>query len=400
MAPRDDHLPEARVLLGGGARALVDTAVEAHGGRLLHLSRSQAIHRPGRSLAVRYAVEVSWAGGPARSETIVAVVDRTGPVPDTLLLEADGMQVGLFRYPADPRLPGLPIATVPTRALAVVGGSTPPELEAKTYRPCDRAVLRASSPEVGVRYLKVARPSKVPTLERRLRALGGRLPVPPVVRVLPDDGIVVTDGLPGVTLRDALRRGDHEIPGPEALLELVDELAAVNVDDAGEVSSPVARAEGFVEVLAALLPPSRRRLERLRDRLGPETGVPDRLVHGDLHPAQVMVDRGVVTGLLDVDDVGLGRPGDDLAVFLGHLASLAAADRSGRVRHHLARSFAAFAERVDPDELCRQTAAVLLGLATGPYRVQHAGWRRTTLDRIGLAERWARGDVRNLTVAS
>jgi hypothetical protein len=36
-------------------------------------------------------------------------------------------------------------------------------------------------------------------------------------------------------------------------------------------------------------------------------------------------------------------------------------------------------------------AAAVLGLATGPFRVQQAGWRQHTQARLRLAEQWAAG---------
>jgi hypothetical protein len=34
-------------------------------------------------------------------------------------------------------------------------------------------------------------------------------------------------------------------------------------------------------------------------------------------------------------------------------------------------------------------AALLVGLATGPFRVQQAGWPTLTAARVALAEEWA-----------
>jgi hypothetical protein len=43
---------------------------------------------------------------------------------------------------------------------------------------------------------------------------------------------------------------------------------------------------------------------------------------------------------------------------------------------------------VDPIDLRRRVAAVVLGLATGPFRVQRDNWPSATLQRIEMAERW------------
>jgi hypothetical protein len=49
---------------------------------------------------------------------------------------------------------------------------------------------------------------------------------------------------------------------------------------------------------------------------------------------------------------------------------------------------AALAGVVDAAELRRRTAAVVLSLATGPHRVQEAGWQVATRARLDLATRW------------
>jgi hypothetical protein len=118
---------------------------------------------------------------------------------------------------------------------------------------------------------------------------------------------------------------------------------------------------------------------------------PDVLVHGDLYDAQVLVDRDGVSGLLDLDDAGSGRRVDDLATFLGHLDALAEAApaRAAEIDGYAARLRPAFDAAVGPVALAASTAAVLVGLATGPFRVQQRGWASRVERRVGLAERSA-----------
>jgi hypothetical protein len=56
---------------------------------------------------------------------------------------------------------------------------------------------------------------------------------------------------------------------------------------------------------------------------------------------------------------------------------------------------------LDPVDLRLRTAAVVLGLASGPFRVQHPNWVDEIRARLALAEQWvqsaARVDERNLT---
>ena len=47
-----------------------------------------------------------------------------------------------------------------------------------------------------------------------------------------------------------------------------------------------------------------------------------------------------------------------------------------------------FERTVDPADLRYRVAAVVLSLATGPYRVQEPAWEQATRDRLDLAEQW------------
>lgn len=48
----------------------------------------------------------------------------------------------------------------------------------------------------------------------------------------------------------------------------------------------------------------------------------------------------------------------------------------------------AFDKQTDPRSLRLRTAAVILGLATGPFRVQENVWPTATKRRIDLAMQW------------
>ena len=60
-----------------------------------------------------------------------------------------------------------------------------------------------------------------------------------------------------------------------------------------------------------------------------------------------------------------------------------------RPRRTPPRSATAYARLLDPRDLARGAAGAWLGLATGPYRVQDAGWERFTRARIERAVAWA-----------
>ncbi len=405
----DPSLPAAPVLLGPGAHDLVSAALDAFGGRLAGLTHRQVLYTPGQSLTVRYQAQVTWNGGPPRSETIVAVTDVAGPPDGTLVMEAGPARVGLFRWPHDPVLPGLAAAVRPDRARHLLGWAGTPTVKARTYRPCRRAVIHARASEEA--YLKVVPPPRAKALAGGLASLAGVVPVPRVVDLHEPEGVLVLEALPGRTLQDVLRSGD-DAPDPVDVLACVRSIHALDpaAGDApgstGRCERPglLARAADHARLLAAVLPSSRRRFERLVDRLGaeePAAPAAEAVVHGDFHPAQLLVEGGRVSGILDTDDLRAGDPLDDLATFLGHLATLAAGSRTPGLRAYLGRTLVAFEDAAGgPAELHRRTAAAVLGLATGPHRVQQARWRQHTLNRLALAERWAAGDVRSLRTAS
>jgi len=119
------------------------------------------------------------------------------------------------------------------------------------------------------------------------------------------------------------------------------------------------------------------------------------VVHGDLHEGQLVVaPDGTVTGLLDIDDLGTGDPLDDHATLIAHLRFRAAGldpDDPGRRRlhDHVAALHDHAAELVGREAIDVAVASVLVGLATGPFRVQHPGWQARTAavvaDAVSLA---------------
>ena len=109
--------------------------------------------------------------------------------------------------------------------------------------------------------------------------------------------------------------------------------------------------------------------------------------HGDFHEGQLRVAGGRVVGMLDVDTIGPGRRADDLACLIGHLSTIQRMnrDQEAKVRDILARWVPVFDQRVDPVELRLRAAAVVISLATGPYRGQDIDWRQQTMGMIRSA---------------
>jgi aminoglycoside phosphotransferase (APT) family kinase protein len=404
MAIRDELLPALTTLLGAGARDVVGAAVRAAGGELATLRRREVLYRPGRRASVRYAATVRWAGGPATAETLVAIADVDGPPEGTLVVRAGDLAVGILRYPADWSLPGLGVAVSAPAVAARLGVPTEAvTLDVRSYRPGRRAVVRVRVGERGPgaaafeRYLKVVPPDELGPLVDRLAALDGHVPVPRVVATWPEDGVVVLAALDGRTVREVLLTGDHaavdQLPDGDALVDLLDHLPAPAFGSIGSVShGPAGRAVAHAGLLAAVMPGERERLEALIGRLGGPAGAgPVVTTHGDLHEAQILVEGSRVVGMLDVDGAGPGRRVHDLATMLGHLVALgdAVPRRRAAIDRWRFRLQPAFDRAVDPGELRRTTSAALVGLATGPFRVQAPAWRRQVRRRIGSAEAWA-----------
>jgi hypothetical protein len=404
MALRDEMLPALTLLLGPGARGIVGAGVRAAGGELESLRRCEVLYQPGRRAVVRYAATVRWAGAPVVAETLVAIVDVDGPAAGTLVVSAGDLSVGLLRYPEDPALPGLRSAVSAAAVAARLG--VPAEdlgLDVRTYRPGRRAVVRVRVAGQGgdssgfERYLKIVPPKELRALVDRTAALDGHVPVPEVVETWPEAGTVVLTAIVGRTIRDVLLTGDRAavdaLPDGGVILDLLDRLPAPAVGGPGHVSrGPLARASGHAGLLSAVMPDEGDRLERLIERIGGPTGT-DSVVttHGDLHEAQLLVEGNRIVGMLDVDGAGPGRRVHDLATMLGHLAALgdAVPRRRPAIDRWLGRVEPAFERAADPVELRRTTAAALVGLATGPFRVQAPEWRRQVRRRIASAETWA-----------
>lgn len=386
----DDPVVPAASLLGRDAGGLLAAAIGQAGGELRSAVARQASYQPGRSLTVRYDAAVRWAGGGVTNEMLVARVGRHLPA-GALVLDDGDTQVAVWRVPHDPDLPGLAPALDPhrlRRLLADLGAdvaSATPRLRA--YRPGRRGVVEVSAPGARL-FLKVVRPAVVEGLHRRHVLLSDHVPVPASLGWSPELGLLALQALDGRTLRATLdqRRG---LPGSAGLLAILDELP-----DAAGVTGPAMawRAPHFAALVASVAPELGPRVRRLAEELqeaeakASEPLVP---VHGDLHEAQILVDGGRITGVLDVDTFGLGRRVDDLATMIGHLATLAiGSPRRQVIERYASELLDAFDRKVDPVLLRKATAAVVLGLATGPFRVLEPRWRAATSRRVGLAEQW------------
>jgi len=387
-ALQDERLPALPTMLGPDAVEMLDAAVAAAGGHVVDARPVQVSWSPGRQLFVRYHAKVEGAQGEASD---VALVAATGiDAPRGVILESDGARVAAWKLEEDPWLPGLAVLMDPGGARRLLDSLGVPRgplrIRLRAYRPSNRAVVQLDTGGLRL-FAKVVRPSQVEALQDRHRAMAGVLPVPRSHGWSEEHGVIVLEGMPGRTLRETLADTRAPFPSPDALRELLDRLP--ELPEPRRVRSPIAHAAGHAALLARLLSNEAERLSGLVDRIGPRPLAGTTPVHGDFHEAQLLVEGGRLTALLDVDTAGVGRRVDDWATLIGHLeAWQGSAPRAAheRIRHYIARAARAAESDENAEDLWRTVAAVHVGLATGPFRAQSADWPSETRRRIALAE--------------
>lgn len=412
MTIDDPALPAVRELTGPLAAEVLRPAVTAAGGLLHHASCVHLHYVPGRELVVRYDCDITW-GRLRTRDTLLAATAGKAHLPGTLAITAETanatLHASVWRWPFDPVVRGLSIATAPPLLADRVGRimTGPLSVEVVAYRPTERAVVRVTDGTGRTCYLKVLPPSQVgPVAAKHHLLAAAGVPVPEVLLADETDGLLLLDALTGATLRDRIRSGHPVRLDPSDLIRLLDRLSDVAPAAApGPARAPRTRdAVAHAGLLAMLVPEHRPLLHSLGEAFEQADAEVERrsgaVVHGDLHESQLIVDdTGAVTGLLDLDDLGPGDPLDDPAVLLGHLEYrvVAMADHSQDTAH-LERCIAAVREHLSAihgtGPLDLTVAAVLVGLATGPFRVQAPRWRALTAAVLSVAQRYATGGSR------
>ncbi len=395
----DAWSPDLQLLLGPDADGPLRALIEAANGELLSFRPRQVNHQPNPSTGVsatiaQYAAQVRWAGGRVANETLVMATG--GRIPKrAAVLEGDGVRVGIWRWPHDPDLPGLAAAVDADTVAALLAdlgmGGGKVRLSVRAYRPGRRAVIEVSGTHGRV-FLKVVRPHRVQALHSKHRQLAAHLPVPHSYGYSPE-GILVLQALPGSSLRGALTGPAVPLPTAGALQGLLDLLPAELAGDSS-CADHLERAAHYADVVAGCLPDERTRLDDLvasyaRTEPGEHPAVP---VHGDFYEGQILVDRGRITGLLDVDTAGAGHRIDEWATLLAHLCVLGLLHpKARRIKRYGAELLTELETRYARAELRPRISAAVLGLATGPFRVLLPRWPEQTRRRIELAEEWLRG---------
>lgn len=394
--------PDGSVLLTSeDVGALLTAAVQHAGGSLVSWALDHVDANPAQSTTATYSALVEWPYG--RREELLGVSARaSGPVDTDSAAEifADGeREVAVWIYPQDPDLPGLAraayaesMAEVCNRYQVFDTQVSPGDLQLQMigYRPRRRAVVKVSHgrpPEVV--YVKVLRARLFDDVFARHRLLADAgLPVAPVAAATKDHLLILRE-LPGQPLATAIFEPGEPCTA-EALIELLDAMPAsvARLDR----RPPWPEAVGhYARMVAAAVPALEPKLDRLVEMISQGLApIPpgDEPTHGDFHEGQVHVANGRICGLLDTDTIGPGRRADDLACLVAHLSTIQRMNSAQETRVHqlIRRWVPVFDTRVDATELRLRSAAVIISLATGPFRGQEPDWERETATMIGSAE--------------
>ncbi len=383
----DPGLPAVATLLESPTPGPIDAAVAEASGRIESGELIQVTWWPGTSITARYRITV--VGGELEGTSNFVCV--AGRIPDgALVVEGDTGRVGVWRVPHDPVLTGLGAAMDRDRAgrlLEDLGGTSGPvETRLVAYRPGRRAVVSVSGAREGL-YLKLLRPSHVEAVHRSHQTLSESLPVPVSLGFSRELGLIALQAVPGLTLRAVLEDPGQAIPSAVGIVDLARRIPPP--EDKREAPSAITRLADIGPLLSTVTPELADQVADLVAKIGPEGLSADTPSHGDYYESQLLVVNGEVVGMLDVDTYGWGRPADDAATMLGHLAIWAGMSRQPqRVETLGSALIRVWDELVDPRDLRLRIAAVVLSLATGPFRVQSAAWPEETADRVSIAARW------------
>ncbi|WP_114907654.1 phosphotransferase [Ornithinimicrobium murale] len=385
----DEDLPVLSALLTDQVAGPLAAVVADSGGTVTAVALNKVTWWPGRSATVSWDTVVE--GGSLAGRSTFVATTRSAP-PGAVTVGEGTETVAVWRVPHDPFLPALARVLQPDRAASVLAelGSelTDPGTRLRAYRPGRRAVVEVAGQDAPL-FLKLVRPRRLEALHRRHLSLPGTLPVPESLGINRDLGLLAMRRMPGRTLRALLEDPAGRLPHPEVVAGLPGTLpVTTGMTDVGSSIEALPRVAGL---LRRLLPRETDRIHRLEEAIGTDD-VTDRVpAHGDYHEAQLLAVDGRVSGILDIDTLGSGRPADDPGTMLGHLAVWhTMSGRPDRVAAYATALQRRWEAALDPRDLRLRAAARIIGLAVGPFRVQQPGWPVETSRRLRLAEHWVR----------
>jgi hypothetical protein len=405
MGPLIPDADGSQLLTTDEVGPLLHAAVRHAGGTLVRWALDHVDTNPNQSTTATYTAVVDWSYG--RRTELLGVSARAGgrtPTDERAEIFREGeREAVVWLYPKDPDLPGLARAAYAESVAAMLSGvigvrlrTDQVKLEMIGYRPRRRAVLRATVlPDPGqgpgrtVFYMKVLREGLFDEVKLRHELLRNAGVPAPRVALATSDCLLVLDELPGAPLSRAIF-GPEPPCTAEQLIWVLDTMPhqVAQLPRRPPWSDAIRHYASMVTQAMPTLEPRLRWLTReIESGLAPiPHGVEP--THGDFHEGQIHVAAGQICGLLDVDTAGPGRRADDLACLIAHLSTVQRmnAEQAARVRHLLRTWVPVFDERVDPTELRLRAAAVVISLATGPYRSQEANWQAETVGIVDAAE--------------
>jgi Ser/Thr protein kinase RdoA (MazF antagonist) len=255
------------------------------------------------------------------------------------------------------------------------------------YKPERRCVLRVTGTHDGVlRFYPRAELARAVAAHAIARSRG-RLRVARTLGSYARYGTMMTEWLDG-------ERIDLRVPG--SLAAVGEALAELHRQGQGAaLSGPtyLQRLSAMIPAIAALAPELRSEAEALVDRLCDRLrdASTTTLVHGDLHPGQVVVD-GESIGLIDLDRITLADGRYDLGNLIAHTERDALIGDDGidpvQLRDGLLEGYRS-AGATCAESLDDFVAAGLLLMAAEPFRLRRENWRRETADLLSRARELA-----------
>lgn len=345
----------------------------------------------GDDLRLGFDVTIAGPGPTACTEVVWAARFDGGPPPGTHAVPTHRGVIGVWRYPFDPALPGLPEAVTAGSLSRLLGDLADSALvEAVSLDPMRRAVVRVGGPDAHV-YVRVLPPHRVADIEAfHHRCTEAGLPVPAVLRSSHDLGLLVTGAVPGRPLPVHLADGGR----PPTTAEVWHLVRALGDLDPGAGVPTVPLTDDLPRWTARLVtvdPGSASRVRDLaRDLADVKLQPLPATIHGDLHPGQLLVDGdGHLCGIVDLDEAGMGDLLDDLGRLVANATMGTLSAQWPPACDPATRWLEELGELVDGHQLRHRSAMALLGRATGAWQIRQAEGITTLRRALTAAERLA-----------